>query len=321
MKRGDALSGSWTRGRGLQQDMSDALFIGIDGGGTTCRARLCDAAGRRLGQGVGGPANARLDPVLVMRSIREASLEAAAEAGLGEGDLAGCHAGLGLAGAGVASARRAVLAQPSPFRSMVAETDAYAAWLGAHGGGDGAILIMGTGSCGLSVVEGRQTYVAGWGAEVSDEASGMWLGREAIRRSLWAHDGRAAPTPLADAVLARFDGSVETVIEFATQARPADFGRLVPLVLDHAAARDPLALEILALAAADAARIVCALLDTGAPSVCLLGGLSGSLGAWLPPPLAACLTTPRADALDGAVLMARRAVDGPQAGQGRSSRR
>ena len=288
--------------------MAEALFIGIDGGGTTCRARIRDAAGTKLGEGTGGPANVRLDPALVMRSILDASRAAAQAAGLTEADLRRTHAGFGLAGAGQKEDCRRLLAQPHPFASVAIETDAYASWLGAHGGEDGAILICGTGSCGLAVVGGRQFYVSGWGAEVSDEASGMMIGREAIRRTLWTYDGRAAMTPLAEAILARFDNNPEQIVTFATGAKPADFARLVPLVLEQAGRRDPLGLALLSEAAADAGRMILRLLDVGAPSVCLIGGLAGALETWLPPPIRARLAEPKGDAMDGAILMARESL-------------
>jgi glucosamine kinase len=288
--------------------VGEALFIGIDGGGTNCRARLTDSDGKTLGEGVGGPANARLEPALVMGSILTASRAAAAAVGLEEGHLARVHAGFGLAGANLKSACRALLAQPNPFASIAIETDAYAAWLGAFGGADGAILIMGTGSCGLAVVGGRQHYVSGWGAEVSDEASGMWIGREAIRRTLWAYDGRAPGSPLSEVLFARLGGTAESIVAFATTARPADYARFAPLVLEHAGRRDPLGLAVISQAAADAARMVGRLLDCGAPSVCLLGGLAGPLSGWLPPPLKERLSQPKGDAMEGALLMARMAA-------------
>lgn len=287
--------------------LGNALFIGIDGGGTTCRARIRDASGALVGEGVGGPANARLDPALVMDSILTASRAAAKSAGIAPVELTRAAAGFGLAGAGLKRACAALLAEPHPFAAVAIETDAYAAWLGAHGGADGAILILGTGSCGLAVVSGRQSYVSGWGAEVSDEASGNWIGREVIRRALWAHDGRAARSALSEAVLARFDGSAEQAVAFATTARPAEYGRFVPLVLEHASRRDPLALAIVSQAAADATRIIARLLEVGAPSVCLLGGLARPLTEWLPPPVRAALAEPQGDAMEGAILLARQA--------------
>ncbi len=287
--------------------MPEPLFIGIDGGGTHCRARLADAAGKTLGEGEGGPANARLDSKLVMQSILTASCGAVKAAGLAEADLGRTHAGFGLAGGAQKAECARLLAEPNPFTSIVIETDAYASWLGAHRGEDGAILIMGTGSNGLAVVGGKQFQVSGWGAEISDEASGNWIGREAIRRALWAQDGRAAMTPLAAAVLARFDNSGEAIADFAKTARPTDFASLFPLVLEHAEKRDPLALALMEEAAADAARMILRLLDHGAPTVSLIGGLAGPLTAWLPPSIHSRLSTPRGDALDGAILMARRA--------------
>jgi glucosamine kinase len=289
--------------------MPEPLYIGIDGGGTSCRARLRDAAGALLGEGAGGPANARLDSRLVMQSILSASEEAARNAGLSGDDLRRAHAGFGLAGAGLRSAGARLLAEPHPFPSVAIETDAYASWLGAHQGADGAILILGTGSCGLAVVGGRQVYVSGWGAEISDEASGNWIGREAIRRALWAYDGRAAVTALSAAILKRFENSAEAIVAFATTARPADYARLVPLVLEHAEKGDPLALAIVGETTADAVKMIERLIEAGAPSVCLIGGLSGPLTKWLPPSVAAHLSKPKGDALEGALLLARRGAE------------
>ena len=128
-----------------------------------------------------------------MRAILAAVRAAARPAGIAETELKAAHAGFGLAGADVKSARDELLRlfrAEKFFRRIEIENDAYATWLGAFGGADGAILILGTGSCGLAVVGGKESYVSGYGGNVSDEASGGWLGREALRRTLWAFDGR-----------------------------------------------------------------------------------------------------------------------------------
>ncbi|MET0529639.1 MAG: BadF/BadG/BcrA/BcrD ATPase family protein, partial [Microvirga sp.] len=67
--------------------MSEPLFLGIDGGGTKCRARLRDAKGNLLGEGTGGPSNIRLDPDVVWASILTACRETLAQAGLQDSDL------------------------------------------------------------------------------------------------------------------------------------------------------------------------------------------------------------------------------------------
>jgi glucosamine kinase len=283
------------------------LFIGVDGGGTGCRARIRDAEGRPLGEGRGGPANARLGAA-AFEEILKACRQAADGAGLAAADLGRMHAGLGLAGTAQAADRDFILAQRHPFAAVAVDTDAYAAWLGAHQGRDGAILIVGTGSCGLAVVEGRRFNVGGWGAEISDEGSGMAIGRAAIRRSLWALEGMGPMTPLAEAVLAAFDREPEKIVSWADAAKPADYARFAPVVFEHAGRGDALAATLLREAADDIGRMIQRLLALGAPKLALVGGLAEPIAAWLPPALRGCLVKPLADAADGAILMARRAL-------------
>ena len=200
-----------------------------------------------------------------------------------------------------------LLSEKLPFASMVLETDAYVAWLGAHQGGDGAIVILGTGSCGLALVNGRRIGVAGWGAEVSDEAGGERMGREALRRTLWAFDGRAEKTALSAAILDRFGRDPAKIVRFASRATPALYAELAPLVLQYASARDPLAVTLVQETAEAAVAIVDRLADAGASAISLVGGLAEPLLPWLPPRIRDLVTEPQSDALDGSILMARRA--------------
>ena len=98
--------------------MHKHLFIGVDGGAS--------------GEGYGGPANIHFDLDLAAQSIQSASEAAARSAGLDKRSLHRAHAGLGLAGAGIKSASDGLRSKLSPFASIVLETDAYIAWLGAH---------------------------------------------------------------------------------------------------------------------------------------------------------------------------------------------
>ena len=286
---------------------ADTLFIGIDGGGTHCRARIRDGAGRLLGEGTGGPSNLRLGPAVAMASIVDAAKAAAAAGGLNEGDLTRASVGLGMAGAIDDARNGALLAQPHPFPRVAIDTDAYIAWLGAFAGADGAILIIGTGSAGLAVVKGRRFNVGGWGNVISDDASGNEIGKHAIRRALWAHDGMAPMTPLAEKILDRFDHQPPQIVTWADQARPTDFAQLAPLVLDYAAKGDAMAVAVIETAAEGAARIADRLLGVGAPGLCLLGGLAEPLKPWLPQRIQAKLVTAEGDAMEGALRLAREA--------------
>ena len=149
--------------------MAEPIFIGIDGGGTHCRARIRDPSGRLVGEGAGGSANIRLDLDLVWSSILTACRQALRRGGLEARELARAHVGLGLAGSAQPSAVARMLAYQHPFRAVAVETDAHIAWLGAFGGGEGAILIVGTGSCGYGCLQGRRFTIGGRGFQISDE--------------------------------------------------------------------------------------------------------------------------------------------------------
>ena len=288
--------------------MPKHLLIGIDGGATRCLARIRDMDGNLLGEGEGGPANIHSDFSIAKESIRAATKSALAAAGLNESNLKRTHAGLGLAGAGVKTASNRLLAELTSFASIELETDAYVAWLGAHQGGDGGIAILGTGSCGLAIVNGRRIAVAGWGPDISDEAGGQRMGREALRRTLWAYDGRAERSGLTGAILTRFNADPSQIVTFAAKASSADYARFAPLIFKYAAEQDPLAIALVKEAANAAASIIDALRAAGAPSVSLIGGLAEPLWTWLPRRLCDFITRPQSDPADGAILMARRAL-------------
>lgn len=281
-------------------------LLGIDGGGTRCRARLTEAGGQVLGEGLGGPANIRLGLATAWTGILQAVDAALATAGLDRSILDRTRIGLGLAGIvteadGVATAQAA----PLRFAAVAAVSDAHAACLGATGGADGAILITGTGSQGFALVGGVAHAIGGYGFPASDQGSGAWMGREAVRAALLAHDGLAPRGPLAHAVLDRLGGGPDEIVPWSFAAKPADYAALAPLVLEHAA--DPAADAILRRAADDLAAMVRRLVELGAPTVSLVGGLAGPLLPWLPDDVRPSLAPPRGDAMDGALILARRA--------------
>ena len=295
--------------------MKGPLFLGIDGGATHCRARIVGPGGQTLGEGQAGTANPRYGLDAAVDEITAAARQALGAAGLPDSVMASLHAGLGLAGTGQRRDRDDVLAHPHPFATLALATDAHAACLGAHGGRDGAILILGTGSCGWAIVEGRPRRIGGLGFPISDHGSGAWLGLMTIRRSLLAHDGVEPETALSKAVLARFDGDTDAAVAWQSDAQPKDFGALAPLVIDHAAAGDPLATELMRASAADAAKLAEALLATGVSRLSLMGGLAPHIRPWLPAPLGATIVEPAGDALDGAILLAQLSIE--KTGNGR----
>lgn len=272
-----------------------ALFLGIDGGGTGCRAALADAQGRILGEGTAGPANVNTDMEGARQNILKATLQALSGSGATMGDLC---ATLGLAGANVSGAAHR-LAGALPFARAQIVSDAITAARGALGAADGIVAAMGTGSVFAVSRGGVLRQYGGRGFVLGDEGSGAVLGRALLTDALRGEDGFAPMTPLLRAVLDEFGGA-EGAIAFATRAQPVDFAALAPRVVTEA---DPAARRLFDGATEEVGRIIAVLQQGGALPVVFLGGLAPHYAARL----SARWETraPLGSSLDGAVQMAR----------------
>lgn len=283
----------------------DLLLLGIDGGATRCCARLSNGQGDTLAEAEAGPANLALDGVQARKSLAAVVAQALQRAGLTAADLRHCHAGLGLAGAGDAQPRAQLVADLPPFAAAHIATDAHIAWLGAHGGADGAVVVLGTGAVGYGVQDGQRHVLGGWGLQISDEGSAAVIGREALRRSIWAWDGRSTMTALAENILGMYGGHPAMVAAMARTAPPATFAAFAPLVFQFAADGDAMATGILTAAAADVGLMLRRFQDLGFARIALMGGVAAAMQEWLPAALAARLSPPQGDALAGALHLAR----------------
>jgi glucosamine kinase len=282
----------------------DSLFLGVDGGGTRCRARLCNARGEMLGEGVAGPANIRFGVAQSFDAVLKAARQCFQKAGLAHDQLKNTTACLGLAGATEPVYLAAALSFRHPFRTIIITTDAQAACAGAHGTGDGGIIIAGTGSIGWAQLGGHQHRVGGWGFPVSDEGSGAWLGCEALRRVLWAHDGRLEWSPLLRTIFATFERDAHSIVRWMKMATPRDFGRITHEIVEYAARGDPVGRELMVLSAGHIDTLTARLRSLGVARIALFGGLAGSILPWLAPETRECLVEPKGDAVQGALEIA-----------------
>jgi len=276
------------------------LFLGIDGGGSGCRAAVADGAGRILGRGEGGAANIWTNREGALASILAAAGAAAAEAGAEPSRLA---AVLGLAGANMAGAA-AWLAGRLPFAAARIETDVVVALKGALGPADGVAATIGTGSVFGVQRGGGVRMLGGWGFVLGDQGSGARIGRALLEAALLAHDGLAEATPLLGAVLADFGGP-EAIVAFGQRAVPADFAREAPRVLAADAAGDAAARAIMDAAAAAVAASIDRLQAGDALPLAFLGGLGPEFARRLAPRYGSLIRPPLGSGLDGALAMAR----------------
>lgn len=273
-----------------------SYFLGIDGGGTGCRAAVADGSGRIIGRGAAGPANISVETEGAGANILAAARAALQDAG--RGHLDELTAVLGLAGANVTAAARGLQAM-LPFRRTRIVTDAVTAATGALGGGDGIVAAMGTGSVFAVQIGGEMRQYGGRGFVLGDEGSGAVLGRALLSEALRAEDGFAPMSPLLQAVLDEL-GGIEGVISFGFRARPAEFAAFAPRIT---AGTDPAGERIFAAAVAEIRAMIDTLQAGRHLPVVFLGGLGAHYaarlqGLWPIQP-------PRGSGLDGALHLAR----------------
>jgi glucosamine kinase len=264
-----------------------------------------DASGALVGEGQAGPGSLTISAERTAENARLALGQALAGSGC---DLGDCRLVAGLAGNRQAGKLALFVDHLAELEALEVISDGYAALLGAHGGKAGAIVIVGTGSVGVSLDdEGAIRQVGGWGPVAGDEGSGNWLGRRAVHLALRADDVQAATgapkSPLLDALHKELGGHHEAILDWLAKADATRFGALTPLILEHDQAGDPTAKALLADAAKEAGRLIRLAGRDGELPAALLGGLADTLSPRIDPSLR--LTAPKADALEGALTRAR----------------
>jgi glucosamine kinase len=226
----------------MTEHQKKPFVVGVDGGGTGCRALLLTMEEGEVGEAQGPPAlidpsNPGLAAEAIGETVRRAA-DAASRL------LPARALWAGLAGAGRAGEREAV---EIALRSMgLAEVvkigmDVEGAHRDAFQGGPGVLLVVGTGSMAWGRdPEGRTFRVGGWGGVLGDEGSGYWLGLQALRAVAQGVDGRGGKTVLARLILEALPVQTpEGLIPWAAEAGKGQIAALAPLVLKAEGEGDP----------------------------------------------------------------------------------
>lgn len=289
------------------------FFIGVDGGGSKTKVRIEDAQGNLLGQAISGPSNIRISVDNAWHSIRSAIEEILQQHHLSLTDTQHqFHLGLGLAGCEIPDAVQAFLKKPQGYATVLLESDAHIACLGAHQANQGAIIIVGTGVVGYQMEAGQSTRVSGWGFPHDDEGGGAWLGLEAARLTFQWLDHRIDKSPLVEDIFAFFNHDAEQFVTWANQANSTEFARLAPLVINHSQQEESVAVRLMKKAAQAIDRVDHALKkrrqQTQPFGCCLLGGIAPFIEPWLSEDLRAHLVARQGDANAGAIWMIRERV-------------
>ncbi|MFN4073367.1 MAG: BadF/BadG/BcrA/BcrD ATPase family protein, partial [Thermus sp.] len=167
------------------------VYLGVDSGGTKTRAVALDGEGRVVLD--------RLYPSLYLPALGEEATRAVLEALLRDLPESPAWAVLGLGGYGEAPSwdeayRRVVQGLLGPRVLLL--NDVELAWWAAFGGGQGVVVVAGTGSMAYGKGPKGVGRAGGFGPLFGDEGSAYWIGLEALRRASKAEDGRLPPTRL-----------------------------------------------------------------------------------------------------------------------------
>ncbi|MEO8686120.1 MAG: BadF/BadG/BcrA/BcrD ATPase family protein [Devosia sp.] len=243
-------------------------YLGVDGGGTNCRVRLADENLNTLAEVRNGRSNLQIDGgEPAFKAISDGTRDVFAAANVDFAETRNTFACFGMAGGRMDSARDEFAARPWPFAGVKVYDDIDIAHAGALGGNDGAVIIVGTGSAAMAIVDGQRHQCGGWGFQIGDQMSGAILGRELARYSVEAEDGLVEASPLTKAVIDRLGGSNQAAMSWSFAVdldikiisrdgtegcddaligrAPAEFGKLMPLLIDYLDQGDPVARKML----------------------------------------------------------------------------
>lgn len=266
-------------------------FLAIDAGGTRTRCLLANKS-RVLARATTGTVKLmRVTEAEATARLQAMLREVAATAGVSLAQIARTCFGL----AGTSSPAVCAWAG-NTFAELVSGElllcgDEEIALDAAFAGGPGILVVAGTGSNAIGrTADGEVFGAGGWGPVLGDEGSGTWIGLEALRAALRAHDreqlGDSYRTqPIIDhtSLLGEIErhwkmDSLGELVGYANRLGDADhpapdFASLAPVVARMADAGDALAAKVLALAGVELAELValvyCKMTSTtlGAPSM------------------------------------------------------
>lgn len=284
---------------------SNSLIVTIDGGGSTCRASICEWSGNVLGAARGGSANIATDFNGALETILDTTHRAYSAAGLFPTRMVNDFAYLGLAGANLAGIAKQT-SDALNFNEVTVTSDREITVQGAMGSGDGTVAAIGTGSFFVSRHNNKMLSIGGWGFQLGDDSGGAFLGRKLLRQTILAYDGIIPHSPLTHSILARFGGTPQGLVAFAQAASPMDYGGFAPALIEAYYQDDEVAKSIVDAAVASLHHTLDVLDAKATGPIYMLGGLGPTYAKLLHPDYQKLCATPKGDASAGALTLARK---------------
>ena len=284
--------------------MTDTKWIvGIDGGGTRCRARLESADGHLITETEAGPANVAQNAEQAYRSVLQVCEQVLQY--IPQEDITAVNVVAGLAGLNIDKYAAIARQWALPF-DITYTTDLHIACAGAHLQQTGALIITGTGSSAYVKTASTAKILGGHGFPLGDEASGAWLGWQALQCALHSLDGLIAPNKLTQETCTTLGlHTCEALVAHCLHFRSVDYAALAPLVIKQATSGEPVSKAIMQKGSEYLTRLFTRIQSFEPGRVAMTGGLAPLWRPWLHPNVQAGLAEPLATPTQGAIWLAR----------------
>jgi N-acetylglucosamine kinase-like BadF-type ATPase len=119
------------------------------------------------------------------------------------------------------------------YKNILIESDSIIALKGAFRGKDGLILICGTGSILIGLINKKSFRIGGWGRIIGDYGSGYEIGKHAFKHLVSEYDKRKKLSKLSQAIENEFSLNKINILKHVYQNN-FHLQSLVPLVLEYA---------------------------------------------------------------------------------------
>ncbi len=221
---------------------NDFFVLGIEGGGTKTTWALLSNDGKVVKEGRGEASNVQhsSDPTLLRifaairrnLSIKPNAIGAA---------FAGCH----LESERQKVARLLLKTWPKA-QKIVVDEDTCSAYAGAHGRGEGIIVIAGTGSNVFGIKGDHREKAGGWGNLFADPGSGYDVARRGLVEVYNHYDATHKTTALGKAYLKKTGTrDLEELVPWVLhRSSKTEVASLAPAVFEAARQGDPLAKKV-----------------------------------------------------------------------------
>jgi len=239
--------------------MKEVTALAVDGGGTGCRAALCNRGGQILAyaqvgscnyHSIGGEKTTEALTVLLTTLTKKQALRInCVVLGLAGLDTKRDHTALTLI------VHNALTAANITTDNVYLCNDAMLTLKGSVGHNNGVLIAAGTGSiaCGITK-DGLEVRVGGWGYRVGDEGSGYSIGKAAVTHLLKSYDGREKPSGISTAILKEMSFTDEDQLVnwiYSPQFSIARIAALAPIVVRLAEEGDQQGIKMIQLTCQD----------------------------------------------------------------------